>query len=105
MTAPSSSGTEVERDAEGFLVRSEQWNEQLARELARESGIGELTPRHWQVITSMRSAYLDHGALPWIQMLTKVSGTPSEELYELFPKSPSRLVTEIAGIPKNRACI
>ena len=105
MTAFVRGGVEVERDNEGFLIHSEQWNEELAQELARESGIGELTPRHWVVIKSMRGAFLDHGSLPWVQMLSKVSAIPSEQLYQLFPHSPSRLVTKIAGIPKNRACI
>ena len=105
MTTHVRSAAEVERDVEGFLVRSDQWSEELARELARESGIRELTPRHWQVITSMRTAFLDHGALPWVRTLSKVSGIASEQLYDLFPHSPSRLVSKIAGIPKNRACI
>jgi TusE/DsrC/DsvC family sulfur relay protein len=105
MTAFVRSGVKVERDTEGFLVHSDQWSEELADVLARESGIGELTPRHWVVIRSMRTAFLDHGSLPWVQMLSKVSEIPCEQLYELFPHSPSRLVTKIAGIPKNRACI
>ena len=105
MTASVTDGVKVERGTEGFLVHSEQWSEEFAQELARESGIGELTPRHWVVIRSMRGAFLDHGALPWVQMLSKVSAILSEQLYELFPHAPSRLVTKIAGIPKNRSCI
>jgi TusE/DsrC/DsvC family sulfur relay protein len=105
MTASGRGSVKVERDLEGFLVHSDQWTEELAQQLARESGIGELTERHWHVITSMRTAYLDHGALPWVQTLSKVSAIPSEQLYDLFPHSPSRLVTKIAGIPKNHACI
>ena len=105
MTAFVKSGVEVERDSEGFLVHTDQWSEEVARELARESGIDELTPRHWDVIKAMRGAFLDHGALPWVQTLSKVSAIPSEQLYELFPHAPSRLVSKIAGIPKNRSCI
>jgi TusE/DsrC/DsvC family sulfur relay protein len=105
MTEPTATTVAGTRDAEGFLLDSEQWTESLAVETARENGIDELTNRHWQVITSMRSAYLDHGALPWLHMLTKVSHVEIPELFELFPRDPSRLVTKIAGIPKNRACI
>ena len=105
MTASVTGGVKVERDSDGFLVHSEQWSEELAVELAHESGIGELTTRHWHVIKSMRAAFLDHGALPWVQTLSKVSAIPSEQLYELFPHAPSRLVTKIAGMPKNRSCI
>ncbi len=101
----SPSGAVVEQDAQGFLLHPEQWTPTWAQEAARESGIGELTDRHWQVVNSMRNAYLDHGSLPWVHMIAKVSGVAIEELYQLFPIGPSRLVTKIGGIPKNRACI
>ena len=46
MTASVTGGVRVEGDSDGFLVHSEQWSEELAVELAHESGIGELTTRH-----------------------------------------------------------
>ena len=42
--------TPVERDAEGFLTKLEQWNDAVAEQIAHESGIEELTPRHWLVV-------------------------------------------------------
>ncbi len=101
----TSSGAVAERDAQGFLLDPRQWDSTWAEGAAHESGIGELTDRHWLVVNSMRTAYLDHGALPWVHTIAKVSGVSIEELFQLFPKGPSRLVTKIAGIPKNRACI
>ena len=55
MTAATLAGISVELDAEGFLVDPSTWTEELAAELARESGIPELTPRHWQVVNYMRN--------------------------------------------------
>ena len=75
------------------------------RELARESGIAELTPRHWQVVEFMRKRYLETGAAPSIRALGKESGVPVKELYELFPKGPAKLAARIGGIPKPRGCI
>ena len=95
----------VERDAEGFFLHPEQWTEEMAPEIARESGIPELTARHWQVISFMRKAYLEHGAAPSIRTLGKASGVPIKELYQLFPKGPAKLAAKIAGIPKPRGCI
>ena len=105
MTVTEIPGAAVERDAEGFLVRPEQWSRELAVEIARESGILELTPRHWQVVELMRDRYLETGSAPTIRSLGKESGVPVKELYQLFPKGPAKLAAKIGGIPKPRGCI
>ena len=105
MTASRSTKIPVQCDAQGFLLQSEQWSEQVAERLARENGITALTARHWQVINAMRRNFVERGTSPWLRMLSKVSGVPIEELFRLFPRGPSRLVAKIAGIPKLRACI
>ena len=97
--------TPVERDAEGFLVHPEQWTEAMAGDIARESGIAELTDRHWEVINFMRRIYLQTGSAPSIRTLGKASGVPIKELDQLFPKGPAKLAAKIAGIPKPRGCI
>jgi TusE/DsrC/DsvC family sulfur relay protein len=66
-------GIRVDRDAGGFLVDPEQWTEAEAEEIARESGIEELTARHWLVINSIRDADLRRHAAQSIRVLTKVS--------------------------------
>jgi len=93
------------RDAEGFLTNSEQWNDEVAQELAREAGIAELTPRHWLVVRFMRERFLTTGTAPTIRSLGKESGVSVKELYELFPKGPAKLAAKIGGIPKPKGCI
>jgi TusE/DsrC/DsvC family sulfur relay protein len=105
MTALTSAGVPVERDAEGFFTDPSQWNEGLAVEVAEENGIPTLTERHWLVINFMRKTYLEQGAAPSIRSLGKLSGVPIKELYELFPHGPAKLAAKIAGIPKPRGCI
>jgi TusE/DsrC/DsvC family sulfur relay protein len=97
--------TGIDRDAEGFLTDPQQWNEEVAAEIAREAGITELTPRHWQVVRYMRDAYLSSGEAPSIRTLGKASGVPIKELYELFPNGPAKLAAKIGGIPKPHGCI
>jgi TusE/DsrC/DsvC family sulfur relay protein len=96
---------EVEVDAEGFLTDVEQWNMELAAQIARENGIPELTERHWQVIEFMRERFLKTGSAPSIRSLGKESGVPVKELYQLFPKGPAKLAAKIGGIPKPHGCI
>jgi dissimilatory sulfite reductase related protein len=95
----------VEVDAEGFMTKPEQWNEEIARAIARESGIPELTDRHWLVVRFMRDRYLQTGTAPSIRSLGKESGVPVKELYQLFPKGPAKLAAKIGGIPKPKGCI
>jgi TusE/DsrC/DsvC family sulfur relay protein len=95
----------VSTDAEGFLIDPAQWDEELAEEIANQSGIPELTDRHWLVIRFMRDRYLSTGSAPSIRSLGKESGVPIKELYELFPKGPAKLAAKIGGIPKPRGCI
>ena len=105
MTTSMTTGSHVDRDAEGFLIDPEQWTEALADQIAAQNGIADLTDRHWQVIYFMRRAYLANGTTPSIRTLGKASGVPVRELYQLFPKGPAKLAAKIAGIPKPRGCI
>lgn len=105
MTPETLEGTPVERDAEGFFRKPEQWTRDMADAIAAENGIPELTERHWQVIDYMRDTYLETGSGPSIRSLGKLSGVPIKELYGLFPKGPAKLAAKIAGIPKPRGCI
>jgi tRNA 2-thiouridine synthesizing protein E len=95
----------VDVDAEGFLTDPDQWNEQIARTIAADNGIAELTDRHWLVVRFMRERYLAAGSAPSIRSLGKESGVPVKELYRLFPKGPAKLAAKIGGIPKPKGCI
>jgi dissimilatory sulfite reductase related protein len=95
----------VDVDAEGFMTKPEQWNEQIAAAIAAENGIDELNDRHWLVVKFMRERFLATGTAPTIRALGKESGVPIKELYELFPKGPAKLAAKIGGIPKPKGCI
>ena len=95
----------VDVDAEGFLTNPEQWNAEIARAIAAQNGIPELTDRHWLVVEFMRDRFLQTGNAPSIRSLGKESGVPVKELYQLFPKGPAKLAAKIGGIPKPKGCI
>ncbi len=98
-------GNNVEVDDDGYLVDASQWNEEIAKEIAKEEGIMELNEDHWKVINFMRKEYEEKGTGPTIRRLTKESGVPTKELYQLFPKGPAKKAARIAGIPKPKGCI
>ena len=105
MTTTLIAETPVDVDAEGFLTDPHQWNERIAEEIARQSGVPALTERHWMVVRFMRERYLESGSAPSIRSLGKESGVPIKELYQLFPKGPAKLAARIGGIPKPKGCI
>lgn len=105
MTMQTIANTPVEVNDDGFFIHPEQWNREMVPELARAEGIAALRDRHWQVIELMRKEFLDKGSGPSVRALSKISGVPIKELYELFPKGPAKVAARIAGIPKPRGCI
>ncbi len=96
---------QVQLDAEGFLVDYKEWDEELAKELAKEEGIEELTDRHWHVIRFMREEYEKTGQVPTIRRLKNAGGIPTKELYALFPNGPAKKAARIAGLPKPQGCV
>ena len=105
MTTMTIAGQSIDRNDEGFFENPDQWNEDVAVEIAREEGIDELTPQHWQVIHFMRKEYAEKGTGPTVRVLGKTSGVSVKELYQLFPKGPAKVAAKIAGIPKPRGCV
>ena len=104
MSAPAQTYHQLDLDPEGFLQKPDQWNEDIAREIAAESGI-TLTDRHWMVVKFMRNRFLTTGSAPSIRSLGKDSGVEVKELYQLFPKGPAKLAAKIGGIPKPHGCM
>jgi len=98
-------GITVELDTDGHLANAADWNEDLAKAIAAEAGIPELTGDHWKVINFMRKVYQEEGDAPSIRRLTKESGVDTKALYKLFPKGPAKKAAKIAGLPKPKGCI
>jgi dissimilatory sulfite reductase related protein len=98
-------GKTLKLDADGNLADRNDWNEEIAGELAAQEGIAELTAQHWAVIHFMRQVFDKEGDAPSIRRLTKESGVDTKTLYQLFPKGPAKKAARIAGLPKPKGCI
>jgi tRNA 2-thiouridine synthesizing protein E len=98
-------GRDLEFDAEGFMTDSTKWDAGIAAVLAPEDGIPVLTERHFVVLNFMRKEFQEKGTGPSLRRLTKESGVPTKELYELFPGGPAKKAARIAGIKKPQGCI
>lgn len=94
----------VQLDADGFLVNSDDWTPEIAEEFARAEGI-ELTDRHWEVINFCRKDAAETGTPPTVRRITKVGGIPTKEMYQLFPGGPGVLAAKFSGLTKPKGCI
>ena len=94
----------VHVDAEGFLTDYDEWDEELARQLAAAIGIA-LTDAHWKAIRFLREDYQTQGETATIRRVTVAGGIPTKELFALFPKKPAKKMAYIAGLPKPHGCV
>jgi tRNA 2-thiouridine synthesizing protein E len=98
-------GREVHVDDEGFLTEYDEWSEDLAKVLAENIGIAELSDGHWKVINFLRSDFQEQGETATLRRVSTVGGVPTKELFQLFPKKPARKMSYVAGLPKPAGCI
>lgn len=101
----------IPRDPQGFLINLEDWNEEVAVSIASEEGI-ELNNDHWEVIWLLREFYAEYELSPANRILVKAVKEELGEakgnsiyLMQLFPGSPAKLASKIAGLPKPLNCL
>lgn len=98
-------------DREGFLRKLEDWSPAVAEQLAAGEGI-TLTEAHWEVIELLRDYYRRFESSPAMRPLVKYCAQQlgpdkgrSVYLLSLFPGSPARVGSKIAGLPKPDNCL
>lgn len=102
-------GKEIETTDSGFLVNVEDWNKEIAEEIARQEKV-ELTDRHWDLINFLRDEFINNaGNQPNTRNLVKAmsktwndKSVNAKTLYDLFPGDPSKQGGRIAGLPESR---
>lgn len=96
-------GETITVNNEGYLTDMTQWNEEIAREMAKEANL-ELNSRHFDVLNYLREQEKKEVALT-IRGVGKSGVVDIKELYTLFPKGPLKISSRLAGIPKPKSCI
>jgi tRNA 2-thiouridine synthesizing protein E len=100
-----------ETDADGFLADFDAWNESIATAFATEERI-ELSAAHWEILHLLRDFYRQYDQAPAMRPLVKyVSQQLGKEkgnsiyLLQLFPGSPAKLASKLAGLPRPENCL
>lgn len=97
---------EIKTDVEGYLEEPEDWNADVAQELARREGI-DLTDEHWLVIAFMRDYLAQHRVAPDVRFVIRhlkdEKGAGRNRVFELFPYGYVQQACKIAGMKRPRA--
>lgn len=98
------------RDAEGYLINPEEWNEEVARKFAAEENL-ELTREHWLVLHFMHHYWIRHRVAPDVRHVVAYlvadqdleKKTAKSYLFRLFPYGYVQQACKIAGMQRPRA--
>lgn len=103
--------SDISFDKEGFLRHLDDWSPEVAALIAEREGI-ELTDPHWEIIELLREFYRRFEASPANRALVKFTCLElgpekgrSIYLMSLFPGSPAKIGSKIAGLPKPDNCL
>lgn len=98
-------------DDQGFLLDLKDWTPSIAEAIAHSEGI-MLTQLHWEIIHLLRDFYHEYELSPAMRILVKHTKTQlgdekgnSHYLLSLFPGSPAKVASKIAGLPKPTNCL
>lgn len=104
-------GRLIHLDRDGFLEDFHAWDPEVAAAIAADEGI-ELTAAHWEVLELLRRFYLEFQQSPAMRALVRYVGAElgeekgnSRYLLALFPGSPARRGSRIAGLPRPEHCL
>jgi tRNA 2-thiouridine synthesizing protein E len=96
-------GKNISVNEEGYLTDLNQWDREVAQEIAQEEGI-ELKDEHWPVLEYLQNQHKNEVPLT-IRKVGKSGVIDIKGFYALFPGGPLKKASRIAGIPKPVSCI
>jgi tRNA 2-thiouridine synthesizing protein E len=98
-------------DKNGFLNHNQPWSEEIAMAFAAREGL-HLTKAHWEILFLLREFFETFGDSPANRALVnyvkkQLGPDKGNSLYlmGLFPGSPARVASRIAGLPKPKNCL
>ncbi len=95
---------QIHVDAEGFLTEYDEWDENVAGQLAAAIGV-ELTDAHWTAIRFLRQDFTTQGETATLRRVSTQTGLPVKDLFTLFPGKPAKKMAYVAGLPKPHGCV
>jgi len=95
----------VDFDNDGFMVDAGLWDDEVARAIAGEEGIEEMSEDHWRIVKFIREYWEEHGLAPPVRLICQELGIGVRQIYKLFTAGPARGACRVAGLPKPDGCV
>ena len=104
-------GRTIALDKDGYLINLNDWAKDAANALAAQENIS-LTTAHWEIIYLLQEFYREFELSPAMRALVKYTEKKlgpekgkSIYLLQLFPPSPAKIASKIAGLPRPTNCL
>ena len=104
-------GRDIALDKDGYLIDLAGWDSNVANALAAQENIS-LSPAHWEIITLLQEFYREFELSPAMRAFVKYTEKKlgpekgrSIYLLQLFPPSPAKVASKIAGLPRPTNCL
>jgi len=104
-------GRTITLDKDGYLINLNEWDEEIANAIAAQENIS-LTSAHWEIINLLQEFYREFELSPAMRALVKYTEKKlgpekgkSIYLLQLFPPSPAKIASKIAGLPRPTNCL
>ncbi len=95
----------------GWLENLDEWSEGLAKQVAINENIGDLTEEHWDIVNLAREYFQDNGAVCEPRNFTKImkekygkDRSSQKYIYSLFPTGLIKCANKVAGLPRPKGC-
>lgn len=102
---------QIATDKDGHLCHADDWSAAIAEAIAVHENINLLSA-HWEIIYLLRQFYQQYELSPPMRPLVKYVAMHldadkgrSIHLMQLFPPSPARIASKIAGLPRPENCL
>lgn len=89
--------TTTRLDDDGFLADPQDWDRQVAEDIALEEGLPELTEDHMRLLRTLREQVLGRGDLPPMRQVCRHAGLEEACVTDLL--ADPRRAWRIAGLP------
>ncbi len=104
-------GKTIELSEAGWLLALEEWNEELAKQIAVNEQIPEMTDEHWDIVNLAREFFYDSGSVceprKFSKLMKKKYGKDRSDqkyIYSLFPTGLIKCANKVAGLPRPKGC-
>ena len=97
MIVLANKGRQIAVNDEGYLFNFNDWDEEVARELAAREGIEELVPESLAMLTFIRHYYKAYSFFPIVNSICRNIHAPKDCVAERFFKPI--IAWKIAGLP------